>query len=58
MNCDCNTPNRCIECSVTSCKYHCNSEDFCSLSKITVGTHEPHPTETQCTDCQSFEVKY
>ncbi len=49
--------NRCIGCSVQQCRYHCDKEDYCSLEKIHVGTHEAHPTVDQCTDCQSFELK-
>lgn len=48
--------NASIECSVNSCKYHCTNEDYCSLNKIHVGTHEQHPKMDQCTDCQSFEA--
>ena len=50
-----NEANKSIGCSVTQCKYHCKSSDYCSLDKIQVGTHEPQPTESQCTDCQSFK---
>lgn len=56
MDCNC-TANHCIECTVTSCKNHCENEQYCSLSKIMVGTHEQHPSECQCTDCESFEAK-
>lgn len=49
--------NKAIECSVSSCTYHCNSQDYCSLDKIKVGTHESDPTMDQCTDCQSFMKK-
>lgn len=50
-----NEANKSIGCSVTQCKYHCKSSDYCSLDKIQVGTHEAQPTESQCTDCQSFK---
>lgn len=49
--------NKSIECSVTSCNYHCGTQDFCSLDKIRVGTHETDPKMKQCTDCQSFQKK-
>ena len=49
------TPNRSIKCSVSSCAHHCQSEDYCGLNTIQVGTHEPNPTMDQCTDCQSFQ---
>ena len=29
----------------------------CALDSITVGTHEANPTQEQCTDCLSFEVR-
>ena len=54
MSCE---PNRCIHCTVTNCKYHCDSEDYCALNCITIGTHECDPTMDQCTDCQSFVLK-
>jgi len=49
--------NECIQCSVYDCKYHCDDESYCSLDSIKVGTHENQPTEVQCTDCESFQVK-
>jgi len=54
---DKNTPNTSIKCTVTSCAHHCNTENYCALSAIQVGTHEANPTESQCTDCQSFKLK-
>lgn len=49
--------NTAISCCVASCQNHCGSQDYCSLEKIRVGTHESHPTMDQCTDCQSFIKK-
>ncbi|MBQ2841224.1 MAG: DUF1540 domain-containing protein [Oscillospiraceae bacterium] len=49
--------NKSIQCSVTSCRHHCQSADYCSLSAIKVGTHETDPSQKQCTDCQSFSLK-
>ena len=49
--------NQCIACTVTSCKNHHQTRDYCSLDKITVGTHESDPTVVPCTDCQSFMPK-
>ena len=49
--------NHCISCTVKSCANHCQSTDYCSLDKIQVGTHEPHPAMDECTDCQSFRKK-
>ena len=42
MNCK---ANKCIECTVQQCAYHCEN------------THEANPTENQCTDCKSFRKK-
>ena len=52
MNCH---ANKSIECTVQSCAHHCDSENYCSLERILVGTHETNPTMDQCTDCQSFK---
>ena len=49
--------NKCIACSVTQCSNHSCCEDYCTLDKIQVGTHEIDPTKKQCTDCQSFRHK-
>ena len=49
--------NKCIECTVKSCAYHCDTENYCSLDRILVGTHEANPTMDQCTDCKSFRKK-
>ena len=49
--------NKCIECTVQSCAYHCDSANYCSLDKIMVGTHETNPTVDQCTDCKSFRKR-
>ena len=57
MSCNCNNPNRAIECTVTNCRNHCDSANFCSLDRILVGTHEADPTMDQCTDCKSFELR-
>ena len=54
MNCH---ANKCIECTVQQCAYHCNNENYCSLDRILVGTHEANPTQDQCTDCKSFRKK-
>ncbi len=49
--------NHCIECTVTQCRNHCSSANYCALDKICVGTHECDPSADQCTDCRSFEKK-
>ena len=48
------TPNRAIACTVSECAHHAKSCDYCALDRIQVGTHEAHPTETKCVDCESF----
>ena len=53
----CDTANKAIGCTVSQCKYHCDSENYCSLDKIQVVTHESNPTMSQCTDCSTFEPK-
>ena len=55
MNCH---ANKCIECTVQQCAYHCENENYCSLDRILVGTHETNPTVEECTDCKSFRKKY
>ena len=54
MNCH---ANKCIECTVSQCAYHCDDANYCSLDRILVGTHESNPTVDQCTDCMSFRKK-
>ena len=54
MNCH---ANKSIECTVSQCAYHCDKENYCSLDRILVGTHEANPTVDQCTDCVSFRKK-
>ena len=54
MNCH---ANKSIACTVSQCMHHCDSENYCSLSQIQVGTHEANPAVDQCTDCQSFRKK-
>lgn len=49
--------NESIKCTVTSCKNHADSRNYCSLGCISVGTHECDPTVDQCTDCMSFEKR-
>ncbi len=53
----CYNANHCIACTVTQCKHHCSGENYCSLEKIQVGTHETDPTVKECTDCMSFAKK-
>ena len=32
--------NHAIECHVTQCNNHCGCEDYCTLDKVCIGTHE------------------
>lgn len=50
--------NHCIECTVQQCENHCESQNYCALDRILVGTHEMNPTVDQCTDCKSFQLKH
>ena len=49
--------NQAIKCTVQQCKHHAAGQNYCSLREIIVGTHEGNPTESQFTDCKSFELK-
>ena len=49
--------NNSIQCSVNNCKYHAKDVNYCTLEKIKVGTHEENPTQIECTDCESFDLK-
>ena len=49
--------NNSIKCTVTQCKYNDVNEKYCTLNVIQVGTHESNPTQVECTDCNSFELK-
>ena len=50
--------NKSIRCTVSQCQNHCQGVDYCALSAIEVGTHEANPTQSQCVDCNSFEVRH
>ena len=52
-----NYANHCIRCTVRDCKYHSDSENYCSLDCIEVASHEKNPTSEKCVDCRSFECK-
>lgn len=56
MDCHCNA-NHSIECTVKQCKHHYGMDNYCSLDRIQVGTHENDPTVKECTDCMSFSRK-
>ncbi len=54
---NCSNPNKSIGCTVTQCEYHCDGENYCTLEKINVGTHEMNPKMIECTDCESFKLR-
>ena len=51
MNCN---ANKCIECTVQQCAHHCQGENYCSLNKILVGTHE---SDTLCCSYKEEKIK-
>lgn len=57
MDNKCCNANMSIKCSVTQCRNHCQTKDYCSLDSIQVGTHEANPTMVECTDCTSFQLR-
>ena len=54
---NCSNPKKSIGSTVTHCEYPCSGQNYCTLEKITVGTHEANPTVIECTDCESFKPK-
>ena len=55
-DCTCKA-NSIIHCTVTLCAHHSGGENYCTLDRIDVGTHEANPTMVECTDCNSFRRK-
>ena len=51
-----NNVNRCIGCTVQQCTHHASADNFCTLEKVSIGTHEKDPTEPLCVDCESFRL--
>ena len=49
--------NEAIGCTVNNCTHHAQGENYCTLNKIQIGTHESNPTKIECTDCESFVNK-
>ncbi|MBQ3566464.1 MAG: DUF1540 domain-containing protein [Oscillospiraceae bacterium] len=43
-----------IHCTVKQCMNNMETEDYCTLDMVKIGTHESNPTEPECTDCNSF----
>ena len=48
--------NPSIECSVTSCAYHCTDKQYCSLNSIKVGHQGANVSTSGGTECASFEL--
>lgn len=48
--------NNSIKCSVKSCAYHCDEQNYCSLNEIKVGCCDPSVTNCGSTECASFEL--
>ena len=55
--CNCNNSNHSIHCTVTQCKNHANTDSYCALNTVSIGTHELNPSEPKCVDCNSFVKK-
>jgi hypothetical protein len=51
------SPNQSIKCNVSNCKNHCNSQNYCSLNSVKIGTKDTNPMSCKCIDCESFEAK-
>lgn len=49
--------NDSIACTVGECKFHCTTDDYCTLDKIQVAKHEPVASTVECTDCNSFQKR-
>ncbi|SFD14333.1 DUF1540 domain-containing protein [Clostridium uliginosum] len=48
--------NSSIGCNVSECKFHCKSDDYCTLNKIQVVKHTTTANSTESTDCGSFQT--
>lgn len=46
-----------IQCSVNTCTYHADVQDYCTLNAIKVGCCAPQPKSCDCTECASFKAK-
>ena len=49
--------NGCIQCSVDTCAYHDQWEEYCTLRTIQVGCTAAKPKSCDCTECASFKAK-
>ena len=48
--------NPSIHCTVEQCRHNLCDEHFCTLSCISVGTHEEDPSVPEWVDCTCFET--
>lgn len=48
--------NPSIECTVTSCAYHCADKQYCSLNSIKVGFQDANVATSEATECASFQL--
>ena len=39
--------NEAIGCTVNNCTHHAQGENYCTLNKIQIGTHESNPTKIE-----------
>ena len=49
--------NNSIGCTVSTCKYHCTKENYCTKNAIKVGSCNCDAKNADSTCCQSFEAK-
>ncbi|MDS1030515.1 DUF1540 domain-containing protein [Bacillota bacterium LX-D] len=50
--------NKSIECTVQECKHHAKIDHYCSLPNIQITKHADKATNTEITDCGSFEIDH
>ena len=48
--------NPSIECTVTSCAYHCADKQYCSLNSIKVGCMDTDVANAGSTECASVRL--
>ena len=49
--------NPSIRCTVSQCRHNLCHENYCTLSCVSIGTHESDPSVPECVDCNSFEKR-
>ena len=49
--------NNSIGCTVDTCKYHCQSANYCTKNVIEVGSCNCDAKTSDATCCQSFEMR-